>query len=200
MPGWEAAARNKRLGPKTEIATFEKEDGGKYWIKPQKLSIEAATELRQLRADIASKVSPSGQRALREAQQRWQDEHDSEDEPSFVELQGMLSDEEWQSLSGTLELLVNQSDIVRLYLRKGIGEHNFDGDDGRILELDDSLVDAWMQHEELASEMVAIIERWNRPLAEGSEPDLSTALSGASTEPSSSREETRSQTEQTRGE
>ena len=188
MAGWQTAARNKRLGPKTELVTFEKpqeDGGGKYWIRPQKLSIEASSELRHLNAELASKVPPSVQRALKEASKRWQAENNTDAEPPFAELQALLSDDEWNAVSSSLEVLVNQADKIKLLLTHGIGEHNFDGEDGKILELNEALVDAWMEHEALAAEMVAIVEAWNRPLANGSEPSLQTASSGPSVEPPS---------------
>jgi hypothetical protein len=178
MAGWEAQARNKRMGPKTDLVTFEKDDGGKYFIRPQKLSIEAQSELKALRSEAAAKISPSAQRALREAQEQWRESGGGEDDPSFAEIQALLTDEQWGLITSTLDVMNNQAPIIKLYLLHGIGEHNFDGPDGKIMTLDEALVDAWMEHEALAQEMVGIIEAWNRPLAGGSAETLPTVASG----------------------
>lgn len=59
----------------------------------------------------------------------------------------------------------SQRDIIRLVLLRGIGEHDLAKDGERTREVDDGLVSAIMENQELAGEMVRIIEAWNGPLA-----------------------------------
>lgn len=177
---WSAAARNTRLGPKTELKTL---DG--YWVRPQKLSVDARNELRRLSAGMAAKMPPSERKELNDIQAKLRAERERIDElrengegaDTEFDLHTFLSDEEWHTLIGSFETIESQLPMMRLYLLKGIGDHNFDDEDGEQVPWGLDLVEQLLEYEDVAEEIFNIVRAWDHPLAQGSEGSSSTQSS-----------------------
>jgi hypothetical protein len=141
-------------------------------MRPQKLSIEAQDEIKKLQMVSAAQLKPSLRRAFDKARQAWRDSNKDEEqrEPEFAELQQYLSDDEWQAFATAGTAADVEKAIIRIRLLHGIAEHDLDDKDGNIVPVSEALVDAIEQYSTVAREMASIVEEWNRPLANGSEP------------------------------
>ena len=168
--GFKAAAKNVLLGKKVELKSFQKEDGGSYHLTPRKLSVDARTALRKAQVELGAAASPEVQKMLKEKAVEYRKAHKikEEKEVSMADLQQLMSDVEWQKMLDATKGAFDQVNIIKIYLLHGIGVHDLDDTEGKVLPIDEALVDSIMDIEVLATEMVDIIREWDSPLQEGS--------------------------------
>lgn len=188
--GFKAAAKNVLFGDKVELQSFEKEGGGKYFLTPRKLSVDAKAALRREQIELGTAAGPAVQKLIRDKKKEFLalNKKDESDEVKLADLQDMMTDEEWDSLLTSSKTAMDQRPIMRILLRHGIGRHNLDDDKGKVLPIDDDLVEAIMDIDVLAKEMVEVIREWDSPLQKGSDDSSETAASGASKETTSKQE------------
>ncbi len=195
--GWKEATRLALVGEKKKIDIISSDK--ERWIKPKKLPVEVADEIGELtRSDLRApenkELLPQYRALIKqmEAEGKLKDGKPAEN----------LNDDERTEMNIKLGMISPLTDkglrnkIFRLYLLHGIGEHNLESDeDGKLVGegkvLPTKTVDEILEWGPLAEEMVAIIQKYNAPLARGSESTSETSPSGSS-EKSNSPSENRS--------
>jgi len=168
--GWKASARRARVGEKVALETIE----GEYWVRPQKLSVDAAGDLRELILEAGKYATPTTQRLLKEKAVEWLDAHpEAEDgyEPTIRDLQLLMNDEEWERITSIMNVAAADKEQLRLLMIHGIAESNLTDEKGNNIAWSEELVDQLMDFEALAREISGIAQRWNAPLPQGSGDD-----------------------------
>lgn len=146
--GFRAAIRTGRRGPKVVLSTIQRPGSGEYWIAPQKFTIEVADQIR-------AKLLPLGK--MLSATPDF-----NADNPDPKQLIDVLQTTEGKHLEAIREVLV-------LQLREGIADHNFDDDEGNLVEgVTDEIIAGFLEFPELANEVAGIIREFNAPLSQAS--------------------------------
>lgn len=170
--GFHDAARRRIVGPKTELETLPG-----YWIKPRKYSSQGAAEIQaagmasaDLPDDIIAKIG-----ALVE-------EAGTENVENMQVMKLLSPADRIRAMRAMAKSAEENVESQRLTLHYGIGEHNlYEGEESSV-EVDDGLVAEIMEYQEVATEIVRIINEWNRPLAVAPEGKSSTQPNGPSEE------------------
>lgn len=168
--GWKASARRARIGEKVPLETIE----GEYWIRPQKLSVDAAGDYRRLMLAAGKCATPATQRLIKEKSAEWLAEHpEAEDgyEPTMVDIQLLMTDEEWERITSIMDIASADNAQLRLLMIEGVAESNLTDEKGNNIAWSEELVDQLMEFEALAREISGVAQRWNAPLPAGSGDD-----------------------------
>ena len=184
--GWQDETRRALIGEKVELQSV----GGKLWIRPKKLSTDASDELkkfgRRLLGDKESRdrvgkllEMRSNPERLEELRKRIQgngyEKLSEEEREEFLEYINVS-----QLLEGD-----DRTELYRLVIRDGIGEHNFEDDAGKLINggksFDEKTVEEILAWDDLATEIFEAINGYSRPLAERSSVSSETSPDGSST-------------------
>lgn len=160
--GWKDDARRLIIGEKVQLETFEG-----YWIRPKKWSIQAKDEINAVQRRIQKGID---KKALMSVYAKSKGKNYSEEE-----LLEKISPEELGAFldSNSLEA----KDFVEIKLKYGIAEHNFEG--AKVKDLAHDI----LEYEDIAIEMLKIVEDFNRPLAKKTSPISGMSQNGSTEEP-----------------
>ncbi len=154
--GWKTDARKTRLGPEVKLQTL----GGKRRFRPCKWSVEATDQIRELQNSVY--FAPEHReklKALSELRDKLKAEGKGIEEASYEQL---------RDLTPEIPLPIKLQ-IYRLALLHGVGDHDFRDETGALIgggdRLDAETVEEILAWADLAKEMYAPVEAWNRPLA-----------------------------------
>lgn len=147
--GWKEDARRLVIGEKAELDTLPG-----YWVKPLKYSIQAKDEINAIQCKLQKGIN---KKELASLMQKLKDIRKGDESPKDEEILSQISE-------GELETLLNMQnteskELTRIKILYGVAEHNFDG--VSVAELAEDILD----YEEVALEILTIVEEFNRPLA-----------------------------------
>jgi len=173
---WKDVASRTVAGPKHTMSSIPG-----YWFKPRKFSVTAADDINAESMRSAGTVPTK----IKTKMAKLMKENPDLDEGDLI---AELTDEEIAELTDVQGRPA--SDLIRLRIKHGVAEHNYEGPDENGSEvvksgLTDEQVAEILQFPEVAKEMVEAIMRWNRPLAHATSGISETSQSGATEEPSS---------------
>jgi len=158
--GWKNDARRLVIGERRELGTFEG-----YWIRPRKFSVQAKDEInaiqRKIQKGIDKKALISLMKKVKGSKETDQSEEDLE-----KKLYESITDDEIDSMLDAQG--VETKDLIYTKILYGVAEHNFceeeKSENAQILAAD------ILEYEEIAQEIVSIVEEFNRPLAQKRSP------------------------------
>jgi hypothetical protein len=175
--GYKDATRRAFIGPRAVLTTISA-DAEEYWIRPRKLSSEAADKIAELQRAYL-RENRENIRGYKEFTAQLEAAGKTVEDADPLALLDFVprGDPEMRSV------------IYRLAFADGIGEHNLVGDDGKTIGdgkcLDKAAVEFIIGWDPLAVELFGIIQRYNLPLPKGSEAKSKTPPSGSSSESNS---------------
>ena len=176
---WKEDARRTIIGKKENLVSFEG-----YWVKAKKYSTQGKDEIteatRNIQKGIDKKVLMSAAKKYRST---------GKDVVSEDELFDLLTAEEIATMMDSST--VPTSELFKAKLKNGVYSHNFcEGDiETRSTEKDiKGFANDILEFEEIALEIIKIVEDFNRPLVVKTSSISETSPSGSTTEPNSSME------------
>lgn len=181
MGSWRDAARRALVGEKVDLKTTN----GELWIRPKKLSQAATDAIKDIRAKpVTGAGSKEMMRRAMKIREKYKDDID------LAALDKMPEDDRLEIIDLYSAMRAGpQAEVYRIMLAHGIGEHNFADDAGKLVgggqTLDPKTVDEVLEWGDLAVEIVAAIEAYNRPLAQATGGTSQTQPSGSTPAPSS---------------
>lgn len=144
--GWKEDARRLVISQKYELESFPG-----FWITAKKYSIAAKDEIgaavRKMQRGIDKKSLSVVLRKCSEIGKEVTEEN----------ILDVLTDEELIALADSSA--VDVAEVTEIRLRHGIADHNFEGSDVKELAHD------LLEYPEICSEILKIVEGFNRPLA-----------------------------------
>ncbi len=178
--GWQDDARRLVIGPRHDLESFPG-----YYIKPKKYSVAAKDEIQAVMREIQKGID---KKALMEVMAK------ARELGADITQEELMKRLEPQELAALLDSTsVPSARIMEVKFRHGIAEHNFEGT--TIEELAKVLTSGDIP-EEIASEILSVVEGFNRPLARATSP-ISEMQPSGSTREAPSNTETPSPTEGT---
>jgi len=168
-----AAISRQISGERTAVSTLPG-----YFFRPKKYSYSGKEAIDEI-AKKLRQVVVKNPTALRLAAKMG-----DKTEWTAKELSERLTDEELRELldsfsDGGEEVLLLHTELARLQLIFGIGEHNFEsGEEVYAEHASDDIVSVLMQSNATTQELLDIIRRHNSPLAQGTEPSSSMPSNG----------------------
>ena len=182
---WKESARRKIVGDAEELKTFPG-----YWIKPKKYSVTGKDAINDEQRKLQQGID---RRSVASVVKKLKIKADGKTEDQLLEeVMDRLTDDELAAMIDSQ--FVPSAAYIKIRLMEGIHSHNF-CDAAESLDVK-TLVNDILDYPEIAGEMLAIVERFNAPLARKSSRILKTPPSG-STEEQSSNGETLSPTDDT---
>lgn len=187
--GWKDDARRLVVSDKRELESITDSEGKKYWIKPRKWSVAAKDEINGVQRRLQKAID---KKALASLVQKSQ----TGDYETVEEMIEAMEPDEFAALLDTQN--IESYDLAEVKLRNGISSHNFcDGDiETRSTDKDiKGFVHDILEYEDIALEILKIVEDYNRPLAMKTSatsktlPDGSTEESALNTEMSTQTDE-----------
>ncbi len=179
MSGWKEVSRRLMFGPEVPLKTL----AGEYWIKPKKLSVQAADEFAEISRSIYLTGDIEKTKKFRELVKQT--------EAEGKDLDDVLKDMD------PLELMriIPQHDkehrarVYEIVMLHGIGEHNLQDDNGKVIHegkyLDQKTVNEILEEAApLAEEIFMIVQDLNASLRKGSGSISPTSPNGSSKESS----------------
>lgn len=177
---WQEDARRTIISERHDLVSFEG-----FWIKAKKYSITAKDEINAAVREVQKGLD---KRAILEVTKKARELGLSGSTPSEAEIMDMLTPDQLSALIDSSN--VASSKVMETKLRNGIAEHSFG--DTPITQLAHDI----LEYPDIADEMLAFIEKFNRPLAKQTSQVPAMSPSG-STEEASSSTETPSPTDET---
>lgn len=176
--GWKQDARRLVVGEKAELSTLPG-----YWVQPRKYSIQAKDEINAIQRKLQKGIN---KKELASLMQKVKDIRKDGEAPKDEDILAKISEGELETILDAQN--AETKELTKVKILYGVAEHNFDG--VSVAELAEDILD----YEEVALEILTIVETFNRPLAmEKSNP--SETLPDGSTPESSSTTVTNSPTE-----
>lgn len=159
--GFKAETRRAFVGPKHELECLKKEDssGKIYSIWPKKLPQWASDKINALQTRVL--VNPGAVTRVKALAKAREDGRE-------------LTDEETAGAATIMQEMPEgiNAEIARLCVENGIGQHDFDDDDGKIigegLRVTPELVSVIMDFWPLAQEIAKVVSEYSRPLLQKS--------------------------------
>jgi hypothetical protein len=145
------------VGEPVELKSVKGEDGRTFHVKPRKLSKKNAARVRRLAVETATDLSPGLQAKMR----RLRRDHPDGVNEAIIEAE--LSDDEMAELTKSSDPS-GRYEIVHAKILYGIAEHDFGGEYEPMTE---DVVDLILESEDLAAEMLELVDDMNPPFAKG---------------------------------
>ena len=159
--GWEDSTRKALLGPVVQLKATNDE----CYVRAKKLPTRVTDEIADIQATVQRTIRAGGVDRVQKIR----------DLAAEVEAGNRKPTEEEAAL--VLEIAPNlptdyRTNLMRLAIQHGVGEHNFTNGDGKPLAggkaFDAETVEAILQWGDLAEEIFKSVMAWNRPLPKGS--------------------------------
>jgi hypothetical protein len=163
--GWEAAARRTLISEKVELKALPG-----FYIRARKYSISANDEIRA--AQIRRReIIPA---AVRDLLMR-----SAVDGRPVSEIAAELGEKDAEKILASIPPEASSvSDIMRICLLYGIGEHNLTDDGSESTLVTPALVARIMEYKDTATEAFAAVQEWNSPLAKTTSGQSRTSPNG----------------------
>jgi|GEM_PF-2405229 len=172
------AARRKILGERRELETLPG-----YWIRPRKFSTIGAAEVQavsikntDLPDDLIEKLGAIG------------DNPEINELDKRTPLKFLSRADRIRVMQAFSHSAADSVEVQRLALLHGIAEHNFYQNGENATHVDEDLVNELLDYQEVATEILSIINEFNRPLAKAPAGSSSTPQNGSSAESLSATE------------
>lgn len=170
--GWEAQARRTILSEEIELTTLPG-----FRVRARKFTVAAADEIRAAQVRKRDMLPPRLRSLIGRAAAEGKDLAALARELPEGEAEALLTDLPAEASS--------MSDIMRLSILHGIGEHNLDDQGRRDEVMTPALVDRLLEYPETTAELYGIVQKWNRPFAKTTPATSGMSSSGSTEEPPS---------------
>lgn len=183
---WRDETRRALVGPQVFLTSSAPEgEEPKLWFRPKKWGIQAQEAVDAFRRTILDSKETRGKaRRFQELLQKCA----VDDALDYTRLTSEEIDEV-MDLQMALKV-TEQYDLIKTALESGVGDHNFPGEDGQVLNkgfglpkgVVQEIVSEWGV---MALEMFRAIQGWNAPLGQQGSAKSGRSPAGSSTEPGS---------------
>jgi hypothetical protein len=176
---WKVAADLEVVGPQVKISSLP--EG--YWVQVRRYSVTGSGEIAAAEARSMATVKAD---ALREVAGAFETQDKDTPQADDEAAGGLTPDQRRELAIRVMESasgdMVGEVGKKRAMLRYGVHLHNFDGDPAAPT---DEWVEAVMEREHVANEILALIKEKNCPLARKTSGNSETSQTGNTTEQSS---------------